>query len=401
VRVSEGYFRSLVQSASDTILVLDRNGSIRYISPSVEWVLGRRPEDLVDNQVDDFNLVHPDDIGRLQSAIADSLNQPGTSVANETRLLHADGSWRHMESVLVNALDDQLVGGLIVNSRDITERKRSEEKLWQSEERFRAQYESFPTPTFSWRRAQDDFELVDYNEAADKITRGRLSGLLGMRASEWYADEPQILGMLSRCFGEGTTIQQEISWRLRTTGEHKYFTVTFAYVPPDLVIHYAEDITERKRAEQALEESHTLLRSVIEGTPDVVFLKDTLGRYMVANSSAAKVFGKPVQELLGKDNTEFMPVEVARRIMEVDRQVMDTEESRVGEERLSVQGISKTYLFTKAPYRDHRGEVAGVIGTAHDITERKSAEEALRQTKERFHSLVRYSSDLRFTERWS
>jgi PAS domain S-box-containing protein len=624
LRDSEGYFRSLVQSASDIILILDRNGSTRYISPSVEWVLGRRPDELVDNQEGDFNLVHPDDISRLQSAIAESLNQPGTAVTNEMRLLHADGSWRHMESILLDALDDQLVGGIIVNLKDVTERKRAEEALqeshrrvenilesindvsyavdrewrftyineralrrfrrvkgeeitreelmgknmwevfpevvgsvlyqkyhealsqqepaqlevhspyfpdewfvmhlypseeglsiyhqdvteqkqaqeqlayqahllekmqdavlatdeqfvltswnkgaekmygWtadevlgrkvyeviptelgneqmaqvlaglpetsphrteivmyrkdstpvcvdvvavalrgeqgqitgymsinrdigerkraeeerrQSEERFRAQYKGFPIPTFSWRKVEDDFELVDYNEAADKITRGGLTGLLGMRASEWYADKPQMLEMLGRCFSEGTTIQQEVPWQMVTTGEHKHFAVTFAPVPPDLVMHHAEDITKRKQAEETLEESHALLRSVIEGPPDAIYLKDAQGRYLMANASAAKILGKSVQELLGNDNTEFMPIGVARRIAEIDRQIIDTEESQVGEEHLRVEGTTRTYHFIKAPYRDHHGKVAGVVGIARDITERKETEEALR-----------------------
>ncbi len=284
--------------------------------------------------------------------------------------------------------------GLAVYFRDITERKRTEEKLRQSEERLRAQYNSFPVPTFSWRKVHDDFELVDYNEAADKITQSNLADMMGMRASQWYADKSEILGMLQRCFEEGSTIHEEIPWRMRTTGEHKHFAVTFAYVSPDLVIHYAEDITERKRAEEALEESHTLLRSIIEGTPDAIFLKDIKGRYLMANSSAAKIVDQTAQELLGKDNTELMPPQLARRIVDVDRHVMETEEVQTGEEQLPVEGVTRTYLFTKAPYRDHRGEVAGIIGVARDITERKRIEEALRQSEERFRTVVEEQTEL-------
>ena len=284
--------------------------------------------------------------------------------------------------------------GLSVYSRDITERKLVEEKLRRSEERFRTQYEGFPVPTFSWRKIGDDFELADYNLAADQLTQGKMSRLIGLRASEWYSDDPQIMEALLRCHDEGVTIHQERPWHMKTTGEHKHLAVTFARVPPDLVMTHVEDITERKRAEVALEESNTLLRAIIEGTPDPIFLKDTQDRYLLANSAAANVMGRSVGDVLGKTNADLMPPEVANRITVVDRRVMDTAGPQTGEEHVTVQGVPRAYLFTKAPYRNRQGEVAGVIGVARDITGRKQAEEALAQAKERFQSLLRHSSDI-------
>jgi PAS domain S-box-containing protein len=142
------------------------------------------------------------------------------------------------------------------------------------------------------------------------------------------------------------------------------------------------EITGRKRIEEELRESNTLLRSVIEGSSDAIYLKDTWGRYLMANSSAAEIIGKPPEEILGKSDDELFPAEVARPLMEADRQIMTTGTSRTLEEHVPVAGRVRTFYSTKAPYRDHRGEVAGVIGVSSDITELKKTEEVLREIRE-------------------
>jgi PAS domain S-box-containing protein len=375
---AEEKYRSLFENAVEGIFQTTVGGRLLTANPALARIAGyESPEKLIANVSDLGSQIHANPEGRAE--FVRRVRQHGALTDYEHQIRRKNGTltWLSSSARAMRDTDGNLIGfeGRVV---DINERKRAEEELRLSEERFRAHYKSLPVPTFSWRRVRDDFELTDYNEAADQITRGGLKRLLGMRASEWYSDNPQILEMLWRCFSEGITIREETPWQMRTTGEHKHFAVTFAPVPPDLVMHHAEDVTERKQAEEALEESHNLLRSIIEGTPDAIFLKDFKGRYLMANSSAAKILGQSAQEVLGKDNAALMPPEVARRITEVDRHVMDTEESQTGEEQLAVEGVTRTYLFTKAPYRDHRGEVAGVIGITRDITERKETEEALR-----------------------
>jgi PAS domain S-box-containing protein len=142
------------------------------------------------------------------------------------------------------------------------------------------------------------------------------------------------------------------------------------------------EITDRKKAEEDLRESNALLSSVIEGTSDAIVLKDARGRYLMANSTAAEVIGRPVEDILGQSDDELFPSEVARPIMEADREILTTGEVRRLEERVPAPGGDRTFLSTKAPYRDHRGEVAGVIGVSADITELKKAEEAMQEIRE-------------------
>jgi PAS domain S-box-containing protein len=124
---SEKRFRSLVQNGSDIITLIDAEGTVLYQSPSVERVLGYAPEDWVGGEA--FRYVHPDDLERVRSVFDEITKRPGASGPIEVRILHADGSWCHVEGVANNLLDDPTVKGIVVNSRDVSERKRAEEKL--------------------------------------------------------------------------------------------------------------------------------------------------------------------------------------------------------------------------------------------------------------------------------
>ena len=128
LRKAEERFRSLVQNALDVITLVGADGAIRYESPSVERVLGYKPEDLVGTSI--LEHVHPEDVGRVRRSLAEGLNVVGTTgVKIECRFRHADGSWRHLEALGSNLLSDPSVGSIVVNSRDVTERKALEERL--------------------------------------------------------------------------------------------------------------------------------------------------------------------------------------------------------------------------------------------------------------------------------
>ena len=138
------------------------------------------------------------------------------------------------------------------------------------------------------------------------------------------------------------------------------------------------DVTERRWAEGERRRAGELLRAVADETTDAVFVKDRRGRYLLFNPAAARFVGKPAEEVLGKDDTKLFDPECARQVMERDRRVMDTGRAGTEEECLTAAGVTRTFLTTKAPYRDHLGNVLGVIGISRDITERKRTEEELR-----------------------
>jgi PAS domain S-box-containing protein len=126
IKASEERFRSLVQNTSDIITILQADGTVRYISPAIEKVLGYKPEEQIG--INAFGAVHPDDRERALGIFAEVLNRPGLYPPLEFRVPHKDGSWRYIEHIVTNLLDDPVVRGVVVTSRDVTERKRAEEE---------------------------------------------------------------------------------------------------------------------------------------------------------------------------------------------------------------------------------------------------------------------------------
>jgi len=243
-------FRALFQHATDLISVVDADGSLCYASPSHQAMLGYTSDELMGRRM--FDFMHPDDVQAAQESLAEALGQPGALGQATFRFRHKNGSWRWLESTGRNLLHDPAVGGILANSRDITARVDAEEKLRDSEVRFRAQYKGLPLPIYTWQQVDDDFELVDYNHAACEITGGQVTRLLGSRASELYAETPDILEEMWLCYTERRSLRREMLYRFQSMPEARHLSVTYAFVPPDLVLVHTEDITERVQAEEAL-----------------------------------------------------------------------------------------------------------------------------------------------------
>jgi PAS domain S-box-containing protein len=141
----------------------------------------------------------------------------------------------------------------------------------------------------------------------------------------------------------------------------------------------AAEIRDRKKAEEALRHAQTLLKSVTEGTSDAVYVKDIQGRYLMFNAAAARIVGKPSEEVMGQDDTALFPPDEARVVMAGDRRVMASGSVHTYEEFVTSGGVTRTFLSAKGPMCDAQGKVTGLFGIARDITERKQAEESLRR----------------------
>src|SRR5437763_9930576 len=130
---SDAYFRLLTENSLDIISILEPDGTIRYESPSVTRILGYKPEEMVGRSA--FEFVHPDDLADVARAFTHVVESSGMSPV-QFRFLRKDGTWCPLEAVGTNLLNNPVINGIIVNSRDDSNRRQVEEMLRESEERY-------------------------------------------------------------------------------------------------------------------------------------------------------------------------------------------------------------------------------------------------------------------------
>jgi two-component system, cell cycle sensor histidine kinase and response regulator CckA len=244
---SEERYRSLVQNAPDGISVIDPTGAVIYSSPANARILGRAAEATEGSSV--FSNLHPDDVGKAHAVFKTLIDKPGLVLPVVLRIRHEDGGWRWLEINATSMVDSPNIGGVVVNFRDITDSKELERELLETKARFEAQYRGIPIPTYTWRIDGDDFALVDSNIAAYDITNGGIEKLIGISASRMYGDRPDIVADFRKCAGSRENVRRDMEYEMISTGELRHFSVSYAFVPPDLIMVHTLDVTEQRRVE--------------------------------------------------------------------------------------------------------------------------------------------------------
>ncbi len=145
---------------------------------------------------------------------------------------------------------------------EIADRKRAESTLRRSRARLKAQYKGIPMPTYSWQKAGDNFILVDYNDAAERDSQGKIADFMGKPVSEVFNGKKTIIADFDRCYNKKKMIKREAPYQSVTTGEQKHFVTTYNFVPPNLVMVHIEDITNYKQIETQLRKHEAQLEEL-------------------------------------------------------------------------------------------------------------------------------------------
>jgi PAS domain S-box-containing protein len=375
LRRSEEHFRSLIENGSDVVTIVGDNGVFRYASPSVERVLGYAPRELLERNA--FDYVHPDDISAVAEVLAAAIRRPGVPQAAQFRFRAQDGAWRVLEAVGQARVDAAGSAQLIVNARDVTDRRRQERALRENKERLRTVIAGAPLVLFALD-GDGVFTMVEGRGLDAVGVRPAL--LIGHSVFELFADLPHALADVRRALtGETFSSTVEV---FGVVFEAWYSPVRDAEGAVAGVIGVGTDITERCRAELALRRSEESHRALVHHASYAIYRSSPEGRFVTVNPALVRMLGyESADQLLGVDmpGDVYADSEERRRILarfdseDVVEGVEVTWKRRDGDQilvRLSGRAV-----------RRPDGSIDCFETIAEDVTERRVLEEQLRQSQ--------------------
>jgi diguanylate cyclase (GGDEF)-like protein/PAS domain S-box-containing protein len=387
---------SVAENSSEIVTIVDPEGTLRYASPAFGRLLGYDPEKVV-GEMNVLEYVHPDDMPHVLEE-TEKVKSEGSIGSNkaEYRFRHKDGSWRWMESMGTYLLDDPSVNGIVAISRDITNRKESEERLQRAEERYRTLVERVPAVVYVQEIGSPDSAmymsprieaLTGYTpeECKDPDMRWRMVHPVDRERmqsedertgepGEVFASEYRVLHRDGRTVwvrNESVLIEDEANGSQYWQG-------------------FMLDITERRRVEVALRESEQRFRRSFDGAAIGMALVAPDGRFLRTNHSLRELLGYPEEELLGKSFQDITyPDDLDVDLDHFGRMLAGEMRTYQVEKRyIHKDGHVVWAILSVSMVHDEVGEPLYFVSQIQDISERKRAEQKIRDAEQRYRTLV-------------
>jgi PAS domain S-box-containing protein len=397
LRASELMYQTIFETTGTTMLIVEEDMTISLANDRFENLTGYRRKD-VEGKRKWTEFVEKDDLGEMIKRHRSRRTDSGSATKSyEFRLVHRDGSRRNI------ILTVDLIPGTkksVASLMDITDRKQAEERLRESERKYHELYDYLPIPVYEM-----DLEanITSANRAIYETFR--TSGEIvrkGFKA--WQIILPEDIERAEnnrQRILAGEQIGGEEYNLMRLDGSIfpaiVYSRVISSNDKPVGIRGVVVDITERRRQEEELRRVTAFLDSIIENIPDMIFVKEARDlRFVRFNRAGEELLGYSRDDLLGKNDHDFFPKRQADFFMGRDRDVLQGKEILdIPEEPIKTLNKGTRILHTKkVPILDAKGEPAYLLGISEDITDRRAALEALRETEDRYRDLFDNSRDL-------
>ena len=389
-RASESKFRAVVEHITDVVFTADSQGQVTFITPNVSN-FGYTPQDVIGHSFTDF--IHPDDVRRIAFEFEMTMKR-GVNHPSEFRMKRKDGSYVPVEE------SDDLIREkgkpvrLVGTFRDITERKTAEDKLLLDSQIL--------------ENMAEGVNLIRATDSTIVYTNPKFESMFGYSPGELIGKKISVINAPGDKTPNETA--KEIISKLKTRGlwsgdlHHirKDGTTFWCHADVNTFKHpdYGEvwisihqDITERKKAAAALQDSKDFLDKIINTMSDPVFVKDDQCRFVLVNNAEVKLTGLTREKQMGKTTLESYPKNEADTFLKNDRTVLKTGKESVSEEHLTDQnGKILTIVTKKTRYVDAAGNKF-LVGVIRDITERVRSEQQLRESEEQYRVLTESATD--------
>ncbi len=340
------------------------------------------------------SVLHSDDAEIAGQRIDKALKER-TYLNSDYRILLPDGQIRWVNAVGKGEYD---VHGRPVRMlgvcMDITDRKRSEETLLKSEKLYRSLFEGMLNGFAYCRMLFEDGKPHDFiylavNDAFESQTG--LKNVVGKKVTEVIPSIRETDPQLLEIYGRVAMTGQPEHFEIFVKALQMWFSISVYNPAPEHFVAVFDVITERKRAQAELIESKALIEAVVENVPLMIFLKEATDlRFVIFNRAGEELLGYDRRNLIGKNNLDLFPSEQAAHFMAKDREVLEIEAGMldIPEEPILTAGKGERFLHTrKVCIRGPDGATKFLLGISEDITERKQAEEELRDSEERFRRM--------------
>ena len=394
LRESEENYRTVFEGTMDGLIVIDAETlKIVLANDAVLQLYGFDPDaDL--SRINPLDYVHPDDRERALRTILEDMFQEDLRQINEFRVYTNQGEEKWV-STLGSVIDCQGRKAGLVSFRDITVQKQAEEALRSSEGKLRAMFDAITDGIFTINM---EGRVVELNEAAFRMPGySSREELIGANVFDFVAekDRERAANDMMKSISEGTAVRNAEYTLMKKDGstfdcEMSAAMLKDAFDNPVGFIAVERDVTPRKLAEEALRESEERYRRLVESSPHGIQVIDTGGVITFANPAYQKMLGYTEEELLGESVLNLLEP-IAKRdelrnylhylVKEQPSPTTYNQQNRAKDGRIIDMAVDWDYN------RDEQGHVTGFLSVITDITEQKRAQEALRESEERYRTL--------------
>jgi PAS domain S-box-containing protein len=372
---------------------------VPFTSDGIRDLFGCSPQDVHDDFSPIAKVIVPEDLNIVVSSIQDSARHltPWHCVYR-VQIPGQPIRWMDGRSMPEKQHDGSILWHGF--NTDITEQKRAEEAVRQSEKNYRMLFDQMTSGfavheiIFDENNHPVDYRFLQANTAYEKLMGLRANDIIGKTILEVLPEtDPSFI----KRYGEVAFTGKDIQFETYTQEINKYFSIR-AYAPEQgKFATVFEDITERKRTEEALAKEQYLMNTLMDNVPDHIYFKDNKSRFVRMNKAQATRFGlSDPAEAVGKTDFDFFTEQHAQPAFEDEQKIMNTGQPIIGlEEKETWPDGSVTWVTTtKMPLRDTNGDIIGTFGISKDITTRKRAEEELRKSEEKYRSIFENVRDV-------
>jgi two-component system sensor histidine kinase/response regulator len=408
IRKSQGYeggeswnheerFHSLIQNLSDMIMVLDGKGFVSYESPSWAKTMGYPAGHFIGRSP--FPFIHPEDLNTALQDFNDAIHGKMDGIPTAFRFQKEDGTWALLEALGNNLMDHPSICGVVITARDITKRLKAQEALREIEERYRLLMDATRDVILT---VSPDLTVLSVSPSVEKVIGYKPEELIGrsiLDANLIHPDHYEMAVQEIETVYSGKSVGPIEFKVIAKDGTQKIMEI----VSTPLMRHgdltgitsIARDITEKKRAEEALRKSEEKYRNIIVNMDSGYFEVDLRGNMTFFNPALLEYLGYDEKELLRLNYADFMDQDEAKRTFRIFNEVYQTGNPRANFywtlfRKDGTRAYSVSSVF---PLRNDQGKTIGFRGTARDVTELKQIEEALQEREETFRALAENSLD--------